>query len=443
MKNGTLCPPSADLLARDRVFACLSFDACLWMSNFQPDGEQVVDFLLLPTFMIAFTQYIPTTLQVISFTTFPSSLPAVTGNLNTPCMSSDFHPVPPAAVPKVASIDVDCRWDIMHLMYSFLGEVSMNRELTKLSIMNFSIVLTPIFFEDSNQTTFSSHALKFFMQNTKFVSAPTRNASSAPTLPGQSAQLVGRGLEEGEMYFYYAFDWPGEGWMLGEVKGELGMLPLNFFRVSWMGEEKKREEERKGEKERKMKEEKKEEVVQSTLSILPSDRSPDKPRLRKCWSECVWEAVFQETKKDAVAVCLQSREEDVVGEEGEQAQLLQCDLPNSLHSVDSWKGRNDGARNKGRRVFEHTGDAGDKAPKEDAAIFDRFRNERLRTIRMGAIAPVALVDAQAIPPDPRHSVLPPPPPNTPPTISLSLSTISPSSCPNLLVVHIPNTPVVD
>ncbi|KAK2950625.1 hypothetical protein BLNAU_14431 [Blattamonas nauphoetae] len=392
-------PPSADLLARDRVFACLSFDACLWMSNFQPDGEQVVDFLLLPTFMIAFTQYIPTTLQVISFTTFPSSLPAVTGNLNTPCMSSDFHPVPPAAVPKVASIDVDCRWDIMHLMYSFLGEVI---------LLQHCLVKALYWLEEYT-----------------------------------GAFMKEQGLEEGEMYFFYAFDWPGEGWMLGEVKGELGMLPLNFFRVSWMGEEKKREEERKGEKERKMKEEKKEEVVQSTLSILPSDRSPDKPRLRKCWSECVWEAVFQETKKDAVAVCLQSREEDVVGEEGEQAQLLQCDLPNSLHSVDSWKGRNDGARNKGRRVFEHTGDAGDKAPKEDAAIFDRFRNERLRTIRMGAIAPVALVDAQAIPPDPRHSVLPPPPPNTPPTISLSLSAISPSSCPNLLVVHIPNTPVVD
>ncbi|KAK2955051.1 hypothetical protein BLNAU_9982 [Blattamonas nauphoetae] len=74
-------------------------------------------------------------------------------------------------------------------------------------------------------------------------------------------------------------------------------------------------------------------------------------------------------------------------------------------------------------------------------MLDRFRKERPHTIRMGAIAPVALVDAKAIPPDPRHSVLPPPPPNTPPT--LSLSTISPSSFPDLLAEHIPYTPDVD
>ncbi|KAK2957808.1 hypothetical protein BLNAU_7242 [Blattamonas nauphoetae] len=53
------------------------------------------------------------------------------------------------------------------------------------------------------------------------------------------------------------------------------------------------------------------------------------------------------------------------------------------------------------------------------------------------------VQAQAIPPDTRHSVLPPPPPNTPPTLSLSLSTISPSSFPDLLAENIPNTRVVD
>ncbi|KAK2961673.1 hypothetical protein BLNAU_3471 [Blattamonas nauphoetae] len=76
-------------------------------------------------------------------------------------------------------------------------------------------------------------------------------------------------------------------------------------------------------------------------------------------------------------------------------------------------------------------------------MLDRFRKERLCTIRMGAIPPVALVDTQAIPPDPRHSVLPPPPPNTPPTLSLSLSTISPLSFPDLLAEHIPNTRVVD
>ncbi|KAK2957807.1 hypothetical protein BLNAU_7241 [Blattamonas nauphoetae] len=180
--------------------------------------------------------------------------------------------------------------------------------------------------------------------------------------------------------------------MLGEVKVEVGMLGMHYFRMTRMGEEKKREEERKGEKGWKRKEEKKEEVVQPTLSFLPSDRSADKTRLRKCWPECVWEALFLETKKDAVAVCLQSRSEDVVGEKGEQAPLLQCDLPNRLHSVDSAKGRNEGVRNKGRRVFELTGDAGDKAPKEDAAMLGRFRKERPRTIRMGAIAPVALVD---------------------------------------------------
>ncbi|KAK2949786.1 hypothetical protein BLNAU_15268 [Blattamonas nauphoetae] len=389
--------------------------------------------------MIAFTQYIPTTLQEISFTTFPSSLPAVTGNLNTPCMSSDFHPVPPAAVPNVASIDVDCRWSLHLRQLGVGGDIRLKNGYPDYSERH------RVAIDQKTEFPTEIHARGLFLRRLETPVLLQHCLVKALYWLEEHAGafMKEQGLEEGEMYFYYAFDWPGEGWMLGEVKGELGMLPLNFFRVSWMGEEKKREEERKGEKERKMKEEKKEEVVQSTLSILPSDRSPDKPRLRKCWSECVWEAVFQKTKKDAVAVCLQSREEDVVGEEGEQAQLLQCDLPNSLHSVDSWKGRNDGARNKGRRVFEHTGDAGDKAPKEDAAIFDRFRNERLRTIRMGAIAPVALVDAQAIPPDPRHSVLPPPPPNTPPTISLSLSTISPSSCPNLLVVHIPNTPVVD
>ncbi|KAK2944206.1 hypothetical protein BLNAU_20875 [Blattamonas nauphoetae] len=43
--------------------------------------------------------------------------------------------------------------------------------------------------------------------------------------------------------------------------------------------------------------------------------------------------------------------------------------------------------------------------------------------------------------EPRHSVLPPPPPNTPPTISLS--TISPSSFPDLVAEHMPNTRVVD
>ncbi|KAK2947043.1 hypothetical protein BLNAU_18045 [Blattamonas nauphoetae] len=154
-----------------------------------------------------------------------------------------------------------------------------------------------------------------------------------------------------------------------------------------------------------------------------------------------------------------SRAEDVVEEEGEQAQLLQCDLPNSLHSVDSGKGRNEGVRNKRRRVFEHTGDAGAQTPKEDAAMLDRSRKERPRTIRMGAIPPVAFVDVWfsfllGCGCYSRNPTRPTPlcPPSAPTqhatqsaflSFSLSLSTISHSSFPDLVAEHMPNTRVVD
>ncbi|KAK2961654.1 putative Actin-fragmin kinase [Blattamonas nauphoetae] len=487
----------------------------LWAYSFSQHSWSVVTTESSPPqpryFHSACTQFIPSALQAISFTAFPLSIPAVTGNLYTPYMSSEFHPVPPAAVPKVASIDVGTpmvrfvisggiaydhsflsdvwileeiadpktnipttvndtvaqlikqldaqekflqegifrisppkatidelrgkyqkkrdlelykqqphvlsgflktilreflqpfvpvsqsplftaalstlcpphamrllistlpaqKRDIMHSMCSFLGKVSLYHEQTKMSIKNFSIVFTPIFFEEFNQQMTTLANLSMIQPNNPlFACTEVLIAQHEVCFSGVSKRLFcpyiavaealygsegsagtfmkELGFEAGEVCFCYAFDWPGEGWMLGEVKGEVGMLPMNYFRMTRMGEEKKREEERKGEKERKRKDEKKEEVVQPTLSILPSDRTPDKTRLRKCWPECVWEAVFQETKKDAVAVCLQSREEDEVGEEGEQAPLLQCDLPNCLHSVDSAKGRNEGVRNKGR-----------------------------------------------------------------------------------------------
>ncbi|KAK2959459.1 hypothetical protein BLNAU_5508 [Blattamonas nauphoetae] len=58
-----------------------------------------------------------------------------------------------------------------------------------------------------------------------------------------------------------------------------------------------RDEVRKGEVNRKRNEEEKEVVVQPTLSILLSDRTQDKARLKKYWPEWVWETEYQETKK--------------------------------------------------------------------------------------------------------------------------------------------------
>ncbi|KAK2941921.1 hypothetical protein BLNAU_23157 [Blattamonas nauphoetae] len=177
-----------------------------------------------------------------------------------------------------------------------------------------------------------------------------------------------------------------------------------------------------------------------------------------CPADSLHPAFRPHARQDAASeVLARSREEDEVGEEGEQAPLLQCDLPNSLYSVDSGKGRNEGVRNKGRRVFEHTGDADDKTPKEDAAMLDRFRKERPRTMRMGAIAPVTLVDVWHRPSRPTRATLcslRPHPTRHPVCLplfltlpllqpSLSLSTISPSSFPDLLAEHIPNTRVVD
>ncbi|KAK2948975.1 hypothetical protein BLNAU_4335 [Blattamonas nauphoetae] len=78
----------------------------LWAYSFSQHSWSVVTTESSPPqpryFHSACTQFIPSTLQAISFTAFPLSIPAVTGYHFTPFISSEFHPVAPAAVPQVA-----------------------------------------------------------------------------------------------------------------------------------------------------------------------------------------------------------------------------------------------------------------------------------------------------------------------------------------------------
>ncbi|KAK2951758.1 hypothetical protein BLNAU_13251 [Blattamonas nauphoetae] len=157
------------------------------------------------------------------------------------------------------------------------------------------------------------------------------------------------GLKAGELCFCYAFDWPGEVWMLGEVKGEVGMLPMNFFRVPRMGEEKRR-------------------------------------RRRKLWSRlspsCL--PIACQTKRDFGSASLSVSTESGGGRCGgkERGNAEQAKVNVRIH------------RRRQRQ-----------SSKGKAGILDRFRNERLRTIRMGVILPVTFSGPRR--PTRRTSLCPP------------------------------------
>ncbi|KAK2943452.1 hypothetical protein BLNAU_21635 [Blattamonas nauphoetae] len=108
-------------------------------------------------------------------------------------------------------------------------------------------------------------------------------------------------------------------------------------------------------------------------------------------------------------------------------------------SLGDWKEEGPEVAQSGKRMMEALFSEGFEDTLEQMLKHDKDGHPRYH----GLCFECSFYLTPAIPPDPRHSVLPPPPPNTPPTLSLSLSTISPSSFPDLVAEHIPNTPVVD